>query len=1149
MNQNSMNRIRAMMQQRGGNSTGIMGYAHGGSVDDIFGTGNIFTETTPGASTINFGNSESQRERDFQAVADQEQALANAQAQAEAQAEADAQAQANADANAFAARSMRNANITNLSGSPQFDFDQGFAGFPQAPPQFAGFPEAPSQYSDPFNPTEQQYVAPQNVAPQIGLGQPSVGLGQPSVFPEAPPQFSGFPQAPDQSGGNTDSPLVDLFDDGTSEDIDANIGLPLDASELALGEFLSGPVQSDINLSASDGSQTSPRVMTDLSLGSELQNIKDRVAVVEGTDDDNAYNRLLDKGEIGTFANSKPLSEMTVAEAISFGQSDEYRNYSRDVLGRGPNELPSTPMGKYQIVGNTLADLVKRGIVDASAPFNAETQEQLGDYLINNRGYDKLQSGEITRAEFEANLGKEFEGISKQGLGDTSVNASTSIDNLISASSSPESSSDYLIRRDAERGSSIGDGVDVASASADDAFRLGLGMDDLNLSGIDNSAFKGRSRPTRLLGAGTDTATQRAGKIDAYNAANSPSYDMFGKPYSNASTRAIADRGLASSSGSANIMTEIDRQRKTGAYGTDAAIGPISRPSQGSLGAGGGSPVVRENLIDEANAAIAAQLEAFVPPDLKTQNSPILSGGPFDNVPRYNPDSVQAAAERAQGNYNPQPVRKATGSYFPPQPDFTSLEAQNSTSPIIIRQSTPPTINPQRSVGEAGRGGPDRSATAARSSPYRDRRILAEEDRMQKNQISNVTPTSATAAQLAAEDRMRKNQISNATPITPIDVGTVSTLDQFPPIETGTQRNVSTLGQVPPIEMGEIQKIIDEITESDDTSFTDPYDAERMMRINEIPTAPKVEPFKPFVSPEDTRTVAQKIAAYENLETKNSLRETLANLLTPLDGARYINGQLVNETTGESLEGGGFATDYEGNQDYIYGVSDDFTNNTAVNTEGMTPQQANYAKADQQLKRSLPPGDLAYFGSFLPGMVLPVFGGPIGDAMLQTGISGRRSIMQNELDALQSGASPIFDIDGFYVGNSSDSTGDGDDFVGSFEKTQNENFLNKLLAGLGAGSEGERAIDPYRFSAVPDSNDEIDYIISQSQASSAPAPVSVVAPTSENEIVPTEETIESVISEVTKPKSSGMTFRRVNSFASGGLVTPNIDRFFANLRA
>jgi len=138
---------------------------------------------------------------------------------------------------------------------------------------------------------------------------------------------------------------------------------------------------------------------------------------------------------------------------------------------------------------------------------------------------------------------------------------------------------------------------------------------------------------------------------------------------------------------------------------TPPPIDPRSRP-QTVLGAGNNPAIKREGLIDAANDA---QLEAFVPPAAETQSSPILSGGPFDNVPRYNPDSLQAAAERAQGNYNPQPVRKATGSYFPPkdaantfqafpkdasgsyfppQPDFTSLEAQNSTSPII-RQSTP----------------------------------------------------------------------------------------------------------------------------------------------------------------------------------------------------------------------------------------------------------------------------------------------------------------------------------------------------------------------------------------------------------------------------------------------------------------------------
>ena len=689
-----------------------------------------------------------------------------------------------------------------------------------------------------------------------------------------------------------------------------------------------------------------------------------------------------------------------------------------------------------------------------------------------------------------------------------------------------------------------GDGVQVASASADDAFRLGLQMDNLNLSGIDNAEFKGRSRPQTSLGAGTTTATQRAGKIDAYDAANAPSYDMFGTSYPYASTRAIADRGLASSSGSANIMTEIDRQRKTGAYGTDAAIGPISRPSQGSLGAGGGSPVVRENLIDAANAAIVA--DAYKPEfpgddefqeELRNRSlSPVVEPAPEisntqelrENMIRSPDGGRQVFDERdprnqglgnvpevAGGPYgrpvsNPRDAN-ASGSFFPPTgtggydeiplgdlkrssydeiPTTIDIDPRNlggSEGYGSLGRSDPSFFDPRNLGGSEGYGSLGRKPTVIQPNP----------NEQEPNQEFFLPPRKYVAPSIQ------------------------------PARSTINPARVSTLGQVPPIEMGEIQEVINQITASDDTS--------------------EIEPFKPFVSPEDTRTVAQKIAAYENLKTKNSFRETLANLITPLDGARYINGQLVNETTGESLEGGGFATDYEGNQDYIYGVSDDSTNNTAVNIEGMTPRQANYAKADQQLKRSLPPGDLAYFGSFLPGMVLPVFGGPIGDAMLQTGISGRRSIMQNELDALESGASPIFDIDGFYVGNSSDSTGDGDDFVGSFEKTQNENFLSKLLGGLGAGSEGERAIDPYRFSAVPDSNDEIDYIISQSQASSAPAPV--VAPTSENEIVPTEETIESVISEVIKPKSSGMTFRTVNSFASGGLVTPNIDRFFANLRA
>ena len=101
---------------------------------------------------------------------------------------------------------------------------------------------------------------------------------------------------------------------------------------------------------------------------------------------------MLVKGETGTLiVATKPLSEILLtwlltAEELREGTSDAYRNYSRDVLGRGPNELPSTPMGKYQIVGTTLKDLVDRGLVDPNAKFDADTQEQIGSLLVENRG-------------------------------------------------------------------------------------------------------------------------------------------------------------------------------------------------------------------------------------------------------------------------------------------------------------------------------------------------------------------------------------------------------------------------------------------------------------------------------------------------------------------------------------------------------------------------------------------------------------------------------------------------------------------------------------------------------------------------------------------------------------------------------------------
>lgn len=149
----------------------------------------------------------------------------------------------------------------------------------------------------------------------------------------------------------------------------------------------------------------------------------------------------------------------------------------------------------------------------------------------------------------------------------------------------------------------------------------------------------------------------------------------------------------------------------------------------------------------------------------------------------------------------------------------------------------------------------------------------------------------------------------------------------------------------------------------------------------------------------------------------NSSRETMANLLTPGDRAAYVNGQLVNTMTGESLEGGGYTYDAEGkNPDYVYGVSDDYSNNLQVDTTGMSDIEARSAIANQVMKRDIPPSDLAYFTSFLPGMTVPLVGGYLGEKMLEGGINDRKALIDEQTAALQAGATPIYNDKGEYVG-------------------------------------------------------------------------------------------------------------------------------------
>ena len=151
------------------------------------------------------------------------------------------------------------------------------------------------------------------------------------------------------------------------------------------------------------------------------------------------------------------------------------------------------------------------------------------------------------------------------------------------------------------------------------------------------------------------------------------------------------------------------------------------------------------------------------------------------------------------------------------------------------------------------------------------------------------------------------------------------------------------------------------------------------------------------------------------VDDERTLSEKLANPLTFFDGAWYDStGKLVEVATGDDLTGGGTAEGVFG-PDYVYGVADDFSNNS-VDTTGMTDDQILVEDARMQMLEDIPPSMTSYFASFLPGMVIPYFGGMLGEEMLMSGIDERRVIFDQQIAALEGGATPIFNEAGEYTG-------------------------------------------------------------------------------------------------------------------------------------
>ena len=125
----------------------------------------------------------------------------------------------------------------------------------------------------------------------------------------------------------------------------------------------------------------------------------------------------------------------------------------------------------------------------------------------------------------------------------------------------------------------------------------------------------------------------------------------------------------------------------------------------------------------------------------------------------------------------------------------------------------------------------------------------------------------------------------------------------------------------------------------------------------------------------------------------------------------------------------------------------------------VTTAQANAAVANQQMRRDIPPSQLAYFGSFLGGLAVPMVGGFFATKLLDKSIAERQAIVDQETAALEAGATPRYNAAGEYVGHytyddeMADTFGSGNIYTEDFKGASTVNYgLGQSNKVFGEGS-------------------------------------------------------------------------------------------------
>ncbi|PIE10506.1 MAG: hypothetical protein CSA72_08345 [Rhodobacterales bacterium] len=97
----------------------------------------------------------------------------------------------------------------------------------------------------------------------------------------------------------------------------------------------------------------------------------------------------------------RALTTMTVNEVLAWQDSID-------------NRYNSEAAGRYQIMEDTLRDLVMSGAVSGNQLFNAQTQDACAVALMKRRGLDSYRAGHISAATFADRLAREWAGLPVQ---------------------------------------------------------------------------------------------------------------------------------------------------------------------------------------------------------------------------------------------------------------------------------------------------------------------------------------------------------------------------------------------------------------------------------------------------------------------------------------------------------------------------------------------------------------------------------------------------------------------------------------------------------------------------------------------------------------------------------------------------------------